>query len=66
MATPRQTLTVQLMHATARIAELEAQLAQRQPPVATRPPRELPAHFVAAREAAIRMGRSVLVGPRCY
>ena len=65
MATPRQTLTVQLMHATARIAELEAQLAQRQPAV-TRPPRELPAHFVAAREAAIRMGRSVQVGPQCY
>lgn len=92
----KQTLTVQLMHANARIAELEAQLAESSAPCAlpqgydSRPfgytgqlyvesqmrriaglplgsapkviaPRTLPAHFVAAREAAIRLGKVVRV-----
>ena len=30
-------------------------------PTAARAPRQLPAHFIAAREAAMRMGRSVKV-----
>lgn len=79
-----QTLTVQLMHANARIAELRkfiddsghlqqelyAQIASLQAdldyarmcaqPVATTK-RSLPAHFVAAREAAMRLGKCVKV-----
>ena len=64
-----QTLTVQLMHARARITELEAQLiSERAKHVvpntersAPRAKHELPAHFAAAREAAMRMGRAVAV-----
>lgn len=80
-----QTLTVQLMHARTRIAELEAQLDDEKAKhavcmddfmevnaayvvlrhatksIAPRAKHELPEHFVAAREAAMRLGRSVSV-----
>ena len=68
----KQTLTVQLMHANARIVELEALLArervcteyfnsERVAPktVAVRKP--LPPHFAAAREMAMRSGKCVRV-----
>lgn len=62
----KQTLTVQLMHANARIAELEAELALRPRTPAPRAvytptPRVLPAHMVAARELAMRTGCVVKV-----
>jgi hypothetical protein len=72
MIMAKQTLTVQLMHANAEIAELRAQVldleALLNAPKSTAyvapksiAPRALPAHFVAAREAAMRLGRSVRV-----
>lgn len=64
----KQTLTVQLMHANQRIAELEAELAlrPRSPApaprvIAPRPARVLPAYMVAARELAMRTGCVVKV-----
>jgi hypothetical protein len=61
-----QTLTVQIMHARARIAELEALLAAQSAKdsglvPSTKRPHQIPAHFAAARETAMRLGRSISV-----
>lgn len=60
----KRTLTVQLMHANARIAELEAKLAEAQTRVCRPQPRAAwsrPAHMEAARQLAMSTGRCVKV-----